>query len=199
MHTLVCASNTVKTLHKSWTKMKGEGSRVGMKINGHIFPFWQKVINSWTVQLRPWGGQISVSKLPALIFLGPSTFGCKTAHFLAVHWRVCRLGPKLWVGPPAFNLTRTNEHVFICELYTACDLSLLVINDFYNEDFEEDSSDFVFLCLPNCVFSFSFQYLKTKYCWSQTKHSYPSSGWHDDVQVSRIILKLAVELLIPRQ
>ena len=176
MHTLVCASNTVKTLHKSWTKMKGEGSRVGMKINGHIFPFWQKVINSWTVQLRPWGGQ-----------------------FLTVHWRVRCLGPKLWVGPPAFNLTRTNEHVFICELYTACDLSRLVIDDFYNEDFEEDSSDFVFLCLPNCVFSFSFQYLKTKYCWSQTKHSYPSSGWHDDVQVSRIILKLAVELLIPRQ
>ena len=87
-----------------------------------------------------------------------------------------------------------NEHFYF--LYTDLKVVWLMFSELrnQNEDFEEDSSGFIFLCLANCVFSFSFQYRKTRYCWSQTKHSYPSGGWHEDVQVSRIYVKSALEL-----
>ena len=87
-----------------------------------------------------------------------------------------------------------NEHFYF--LYTDLKVVWLMFSELrnQNEDFEEDFSSFTFLCLANCVFSFSFQYRKTRYCWSQTKHSYPSGGWHDDVQVSRIYVKSALEL-----
>ena len=148
MHTLVCASNTVKSVSLLWQSSNGCAKSLGPKHTPSVT-------------------SMLVTKL--------SLF----CHLISVT-----------NNDVADSIIRWT---FLFLIYRLKVKSLELRNQ--NEDFEEDSSGFIFLCLANCVFSFSFQYRKTRYCWSQTKHSYPSGGWHDAVQVSRIYLKSVLELL----